>query len=171
MIRMSRNKSAGFSLVELVLATAILLIGVVAVVLLVPGAMQSNYRNRYDSTSVVMAEKLLDQMITQPLSATTFTDLDGHVISLGGAAGLQGNPLVTINNTARVDFSVPAVANYNFFYTDPNDASRVPYEVRWSVITTMQGVNVASKRYLVGVQRRQPSSVMYPVTLEAWVQQ
>jgi hypothetical protein len=34
----------------------------------------------------------------------------------------------------------------------------------------MQGTTVVSKRFLVGVWKRDPRSVTVPVTVEAWVQ-
>ncbi|MBI1750798.1 MAG: prepilin-type N-terminal cleavage/methylation domain-containing protein [Acidobacteria bacterium] len=162
----------GFTLVELMFSTAVLLIGAVAVVQLVPAALQSNLRNRYDSTAVVVAKRYLDQIVDQPLSAASFTDADGRTIFLGSVAapGLAGNPLRVVGVTARVDFTVGAVANYNLTYVDPNDAVGLSYEVRWTVVTSMQGTNVVAKRFLVGVWKRDPRQVTQPVTLDAWVQ-
>ncbi|MBI1750804.1 MAG: type II secretion system protein [Acidobacteria bacterium] len=168
----ARARRRGFTLIELAIATAMLLFGIAAVAQLVPGAMQSNLRNRYDSTAVVLAERLLNQMINQPLTATQFTDVDGRAIALGSVtlSGLSGNPLQVVANTSRVDFSVAAVASYNFTFVDPNDPAGIPYEVRWSVISTVSGTNAVSKRFLVGVWKRDPRGVTPPVTVEAWVQ-
>lgn len=169
----------GFTLVELVVAMGVMLFGIAAVAQLVPLALQSNTRNRHDSTAVVLAERLLNQMVTQQLSATQFTDVDGRVIMLGSvtASGLSGNPVIVVSARpngplvlVRIDFAANAVANYNFTYTNPNDALPIPYEVRWSVITNMQGPTIVSKRFLVGVWRRDPRGVTIPVTVEAWVQ-
>jgi len=60
---------AGFSMVELLIAIVILLVGVVAVAQLVPTAIQSNTRNRYDSTGLILAQRQLDLMTTQDLRA------------------------------------------------------------------------------------------------------
>jgi Tfp pilus assembly protein PilV len=176
---MALQRQRGFTMVELVIAMGMLMFGIVAVAQLVPLATKSNMRSRYDSTAVVLAERLLNQMINQPLTATQFTDIDGNVIQLGSVAanGLVGNPIVVVSyvtggpaNLVRVDFTVAAVANYNFIYTDPNASIAIPYEVRWSVVTSMSGTTVVSKRFLVGVWKRDPRSVTVPVTVEAWVQ-
>ena len=176
------SRARGFTLVELAIAMMVLLVGIAAVAQLIPISIQSNMRNRYDSTAVVMAERLLNQMVNQPLTATQFIDTydNNRVIMLGSVAanGLVGNPITIVSsappagplNLVRVDFSVPAVANYIFMAVDPNAAVPIPYEVRWSVITNMQGTVVVSKRFLVGVWKRDPRSVTPPVTVEAWVQ-
>ncbi len=162
----------GFSLIELMIAVAILLVGLVAVVEMIPLSIQSNARNRYDSTAVVLAERELNQIINQPLTATQFNDIDGRVIQLGSvvATGLTGNPVVVIGNSVRINFTGAPVANYNFTAIDPNAAIPIPYEVRWAVISNVQGTTVVSKRFLVGVWKRDPRGVTVPVTVEAWVQ-
>jgi prepilin-type N-terminal cleavage/methylation domain-containing protein len=169
----NRKRGArGFTFVEVLLAMVVLVVGLVAVVQLVPASIESNMRNRYDSNAVLIAERLLDQMLSQPITATTFVDADGRVIALGSvtASGLTGNPLVVMNGTARVNFAAPAVANYNFNYTVPNDPTGTIYQVRWGVISTVSGLNVVSKRFVVGVWRRDTRGVTQPVTLEAMVQ-
>jgi prepilin-type N-terminal cleavage/methylation domain-containing protein len=163
----------GFTLVELTIATAVLLFGVVAVMQLVPVAMESNLRNRYDTTSMVVAQRLLDQMMSQPVEATSFIDADGNVRQLGGlptATTIYGGPVTQVNKVARINFSPAAVANYNFVYIDPNDPARVPYEVRWAVVVVPQSGVVASKRFIVGAWRRDPRRITLPVTVEGWLQ-
>lgn len=60
---------AGFSMVELLIAIVILLVGVVAVAQLVPAAIQTNTRNRYDSTALILAQRQLDLMTAQDIRA------------------------------------------------------------------------------------------------------
>ncbi len=162
----------GFTLIELAIATMVLMFGVVAVMQLVPAAMQSNLRNRYDTTAVVLAQRELDQMITQPLSSLQFTDADGRVVALGDPTQVNqvvGGP-VQVGNTARINFNPAAVPNYNFVAVDPNDASGTAYEVRWAVITNAVGGTVVSKRFIVGAWRRDPTQIAPPVTVEGLVE-
>jgi len=163
----------GFTLIELAIATMVLMVGVVAVMQLVPAAMQSNLRNRYDTTAVVLAQRELDQMITQPLSSLQFTDADGRVIALGNPAQVNqvvGGPVQAVGNMARINFNPPAVANYNFVAVDANDASGTQFEVRWAVITNAVGGTVVSKRFIVGAWRRDPRQTAPPVTVEGVVE-
>src|SRR5580704_14859660 len=52
---------AGFSLLEMLFATVILLVGLVAVAQLVPASILLNWQNRYNSASTVFAQRELDQ--------------------------------------------------------------------------------------------------------------
>ena len=170
---LARWTERGFTLTELTIATLVLLVGSVAVMQLVPAAMQSNLRNRYDTTATVIAQRELDQMITQSLTSTSFVDADGRTIALGNVASVNqvvGGPVVAVGNTARIDFNGAAVANYNFTYTDLNDPGRTPYEVRWAVITNAVGGVPISKRFIVGAWKRDPRQTAPPVTVEGWVQ-
>lgn len=66
--RRPRSRAAGFSMVELLISIAILLIGVVAVAELVPRAIQSNFLFRYDSTALILAQRQLDGMAEQTMT-------------------------------------------------------------------------------------------------------
>ena len=70
-------------MLELAVATLILMVGIVGVVQLVPASQTSNLNNRVDTTAMVFAQREMDQMINQPLTSATFTDSDGRVINLG----------------------------------------------------------------------------------------
>ena len=168
----SANRRRGFTLIELMIAMAILLIGIVGVAQLIPLSIKSNMQNRYDSTAVVLAERELNQMINQPLTSPQFTDIDGRVIQLGSVAatGLVGTPIQIVGTTVRVDFTGAAVFDYTANLTDPNAAIPITYEMRWTVIGRVAAGTVVSKRFLVGVWKRDPRGVTVPVTVEATVQ-
>jgi len=107
-----RSGERGFSLLEMMFATIILLVGLVAVAQLVPTSILLNFRNRNDSAATVFAQRELDQMLDQPLSANSFTDAQGKVCQLGNSAtptpsnpnAFFGSPVVVINNLAFIDF-------------------------------------------------------------------
>jgi prepilin-type N-terminal cleavage/methylation domain-containing protein len=164
----------GFTLVELAIATVVLLVGAVAVMQLVPAAMQSNLNNRYDSAAAVLAQQLLDQISAQPLTATEFLANDGRVIQLGSAAfagQVQGGPVRIVRGMAQINFTADAVPGFNFQAVDENDATGTSYEVRWAVITTVSpSGTIVAKRFIVGAWRRDSREVTQPVTVDAWVQ-
>src|SRR6266850_3220020 len=91
----------GFSVLEMMIATVILLVGLVAIAQLVPASILLNYRNRTDSSALVFAQRELDQFLDQPLSAATFTDTLGNTCNLGNPTvtnSVQGSAVTTLNN-------------------------------------------------------------------------
>jgi len=169
----SRRSSSerGFSLLEMLIATVVLLVGIVSVVQLVPASLQSNKNNRQDTTATVIAQRELDQILNQPIQNTSFTDSDGHIIDLGDPTQnniVVGAPVIT--GTASIDFTQPAVAGYNFTYIDPSNQASANYEVRWAVITTSNAGNPVSKRIIIGSWHRDPRQFTQPVSIDTTVQ-
>ncbi len=173
----SRNQQKGFSILEMLLATVILLVGLVAIAQLVPASLLLNFRNRTDSSALVFAQRQLDQMIDQPLTSSSFLDVLGNTCQLGNPApanSVQGNNVVFINNETRIDFGgpvpPPAPTNgYGFTYQDPTDPSGTTYDVRWTVIVTGNGSTAASKRFILGVRQLGGNGYFLPITLDTMV--
>jgi hypothetical protein len=165
----------GFSILEMLLATVVLLVGLVAIAQLVPATIVLNFRNRTDSSALVFAQRELDQFIDQPLFVTTFTDTTGNTCALGSASpanAVQGSPVVVVNNQVVIDFSQALVTNYSFPipYQDPTDPSGVAYDVRWAVIVTGNGTAVSSKRFILGIRQNGGNSYFQPITLDTTVE-
>jgi hypothetical protein len=160
-------------MIELLVAAVILLFGVAMVVQLVPRAMQANLASKQDSTSVVIAERLLDQMLSQPVGSAAFNNAEGIACSLGSPAlaGFVGHPVMLAQNRVQINFGVQAITpGYGYNWRDPNDASGANYEVRWAVLTSSAGGAPVHKRFVVGVWKRGLGGQnALPVTLEAAV--
>jgi type II secretory pathway pseudopilin PulG len=168
-----RSSEGGFSLLEMMFATIILLIGLVAIAQLVPASILMNYRNRNDSTALVFAQRELDQMLDQPLGSISFTDSLLNTCSLGDPASpnvVQGSPVVAINNQALIDFTAAPVTNYSFTYPDPTDPNGSTYDVRWAVIISGNGASVSAKRIILGVRQQGGNGYFQPITLDTVVQ-
>lgn len=174
-----RSGTRGFSLIEVMIATVILLIGLVGIAQLVPASILINQKGRLDSTSLVFAQRELDQMLAQPLSSTTFLEANGvfcaSACSLGDPAtpGVAvGSPIVIVFNRPLIDFTAAPVDNYSFTYTDPSEPLGATYDVRWAVVTTVDasGTAVTGKRFLVGVRQLGGSNFIPAVTLDAMVE-
>src|SRR6202140_4060519 len=90
----------GFTLIELMIAVLVLVVGGVSVAELVPAAIFLNSRNRSDSSSLVYAQREMDQFVNQPLTGPiTFVDQQGKTCNLGGNTVFNtpvGSPVTTV---------------------------------------------------------------------------
>ena len=155
----------------MVFATFILLIGLIAVAQLVPASILMNNRNRTDTSSLVFAQREMDQMLVQSLNLLFFTDDENNLCYLGDPTQpnqVVGNPVVVLQNQALIDFSNPnPVPNYSFTYQDPNDPGGTTYDVRWAVITSVSNAGaITSKRIILGVRQQGGNGYFQPVTLD-----
>jgi prepilin-type N-terminal cleavage/methylation domain-containing protein len=191
----NREKERGFTLVEMLIATVVVLFGLVAVAQLVPTSVMLNSNNRNDSTALAFAQREMEMMRSQSLAMTMtptpnppgFQDPQGvtcypagQTCSLGDPTqpGLVvGCPVVPYNGGSVIDYSAPAASScapgYFFTYNDPNDPFNSTYDVRWAVITKVN-LNVpqmvTSRRIILGVFRTGMQSPTLPITLDVQVE-
>jgi prepilin-type N-terminal cleavage/methylation domain-containing protein len=168
------KREGGFSLIEMLFATVILLVGLVAIAQLVPASILLNYQNRNNSSALVFAQRELDQMLDQPLTSTVFTNAELQVCKLGDPAinnAAQGTQVLTnVQNQAVIDFN-STVDGYNFTYLEnPAIPNGLKYDVRWAVILTKVGTTVYSKRFILGIRQQGGTGYFPPITLEAMVE-
>jgi len=165
----------------MLVATLVVLVGLVAVAQLVPASVMINANNRNDGTALVFAQRQMEAIRAQPLGATTFSDPQGVYCPLGQTCQLGdatqpgsvvGSPAVVGNsNLAMIDFTATPVSGYSFTYTDPNDPFGASYDVRWAVVTVVNPQNVVTgKRILLGVFRRGMQAPTLPITLDTMVE-
>jgi len=169
----------GFSLLEMMFATLILLVGLVAVAQLVPASILMNYHNRSDSAAMVFAQRQLDTILDQPLNpvGNSFTDSRGNTYQLGDPTApnvLQGSNVVTLRGYNVINFSGALPQPYptdgfGFTYQDPTDPNGTTYDVRWAVIITGNGTTASSKRFILGVRQLSGSGFSLPITLDTMV--
>src|ERR1700720_1852711 len=124
-----RRMQRGFTLVEVLMAIVILLVGIVAVAQLVPASIGSNSANRNDSSALVFAQRQMDRFLSQPLNMNftppAFTEtIDGQTFTcyLGDPTqnnAVVGSPVSLFYSQLVINFSVLPVANYSFTYQDP----------------------------------------------------
>lgn len=165
----NRSRERGFTMAEVLVSIVILLSGLVMVAQVVPTAIGLNASNRRDSMALVIGQRVLDQMVSQPLTLAGFTDTLGCIWTLGNPAtpgALAGSPVIVANNRTVIDFTAAPVAGYSCTYRDPNDASQVTYDIRLAVIVYGVGGNANGKRFILGAVERGGNRPFQAVTLD-----
>ena len=183
----SRDGQRGFTLVEMLIATVIVIVGLVAVAQLVPTSVMLNSNNRNDGTALVFAQRemeaIREQTLSIPLSPLpTFSDPAGVTCPLGATCNLGdptqpnqfiGSPVV-LNSSGlpMINYAAAPVSGYAFTYTDPNDPFNSPYDVRWAVDTFTNPTThiVTGRRIILSVFRPGMRTLTLPVTLDSMVE-
>jgi Tfp pilus assembly protein PilV len=128
----ARNER-GMSLVELMIAMVVLLVGLVGSMALVAISMGNNGRSRQQGNSTIVSQLLTEKISS--VKATTsplliVTDCAGNNFNVSTVAP-GGSPLTAAGD---VDFTQAVVATYQMLYTDCGTAGRqVTYDVRWNI--------------------------------------
>jgi prepilin-type N-terminal cleavage/methylation domain-containing protein len=168
-------RERGFTLMEVLVATLLLVTGVVAVAQVIPVAVTANNVSRRDSTALVIAQREMSQMLEQPLTVFAFNDALGNACNLGnaGTPGVTvGSPVVVIANRPTINFAAGAVGGYSFTTpVDPEDPYRAQYDVRWAVITDGNGTTASSRRIILSARLLGGNRYYLPLTLDAMVEQ
>ncbi len=135
--------SRGFSLIELMIAMAVLAVGLLGGIVVIGVASANNGRSKLHSTAVTLAQSTMEKIVAIPANAvgtgaeTTMTDCTGNSFTIETAApgGTGGSDLISSGAFAgSVDFSKPVVANYAMAYTTCGTATTsVNYDVRWRI--------------------------------------
>jgi Tfp pilus assembly protein PilV len=162
----------------MMIALVILLVGLVAVAELVPASLTFNSSNRTDSVAMVVAQRVMDELLDQPISQQTCSnpscpDAGGSTWSIGNPASPntpQGNAVIVLNNIPAIDYTASPVLNYGLTYVDPNDPYGATYDVRWAVICSVNNGEVTAKRFIVGARQTGAIGLIMPVTLDTTVE-
>ncbi len=149
-----RRRQAGSTLLELMLAMVILVVGMMGGLALINLAIATNNRNKLDTAGTLLAQSVLEQILAQgATAASTFTVTDcagnSHVVDPRGNALGKGNGLT---KNGKIDFKSAHVPNYQMNYTVCQTAGQTAtYDVRWNV-TTWTSASTSTTTYTAVVR-------------------
>ena len=130
--RAPRNER-GMSLIELMIAMVVLMVGVIGSMSLVALSVGSNGRSRQQGNSTVVSQLLTEKISSVKASTSpnlTVTDCVGNNFTVSTTAP-GGSPLTAAGD---VDFSQAPVGNYQMLFTDCGTGGRkATYDVRWNI--------------------------------------
>lgn len=163
--RHSAGGQAGMSMIELLVAGMVMVVGFLGVMILITTAIATNNRNRLDSTGTMLAQAVMEQIKSGNIGSGTSLVSD-----------CSGNPPYTINTAiggapltgATIDYTQAQVSGYSMNYVICNGTSQTTYDVRWNVAAVGGNyiVTVSSK------MKNQGTNLRYfalPVTLRAYI--
>jgi len=138
--RIKSSKESGTSLIELMIACLVLMIGVMGVVSLIPIAIAENGRNRQQSNSTVIAQMVMEKIMSVPAGTATvlsISDCTPTAFSINTTGSAGAGTGATLLATGDVNFSAAAPAGYSMNYTacGPVGGAQSIYDVRWNIQT------------------------------------
>jgi len=136
------KNARGFTLVELTVAMFVLTVGVLGGMIMIVLGMTLDNTNRMDTTATNAAQAVMEQIAAVPanndvsLTVTDCVPTNLTVTTVGSAGGLGA----TLTANGDVDFTQPAVANYQINYTVcGTNGLQTTYDVRWRIVTLADG--------------------------------
>jgi Tfp pilus assembly protein PilV len=142
--RKARSSQRGMSLIELMIASLVLIVGVLGCAALIPTAIGTNSKNKQQSNSTVIAQMTMEKIMSLPTGTLTGTMTDcatppnTYTINTAGSTAGTGATLLA---TGTVDFSqtpgsAGAPAGYYLLYTTcSTTGGQAIYDVRWNIQT------------------------------------
>jgi prepilin-type N-terminal cleavage/methylation domain-containing protein len=131
--------SRGFSLIELMVAMAVLAVGLLGGITVIAVATANDGRSKLHSTAVTIAQSTMEKIVAIPTGAantqTTITDcVKSHIVETAVPAAV-GSPVLVDNGAfaGTIDFSQPTVTNYWMDYAICSTGANVTYDVRWRI--------------------------------------
>jgi prepilin-type N-terminal cleavage/methylation domain-containing protein len=122
----------GMTLIELMIAMVVLLVGVIGSLALIGYAIGGNNRNKQQSNATVIAQMMSEKISSQKatvsnnLVVTDCTNTSSTVYTAAGGGSLT--------SSGDVDMTQAAVTGYQMYYTDCGTNGRqMVYDVRWTI--------------------------------------
>jgi prepilin-type N-terminal cleavage/methylation domain-containing protein len=135
--------SRGFSLIELMIAMTVLVVGLLGGIVVIILSSANNGKSKLHTTAATMAESTMEKIVAIPQNAvgtaaqTQITDCAGNTFTIETAQNVAGAGPALITNGAfagSVDYSQPPVPNYSMQYVMcSTGATGMTYDIRWRI--------------------------------------
>jgi prepilin-type N-terminal cleavage/methylation domain-containing protein len=160
--------AAGFTLIEVIIASVVMVVGVLAMSGLVALAVQSNGHSRLDTTAVMLTQAVTEQVASGVNFSSTIggtgvaklTDCGTHDSTnpWNVDSGPGGSPLAS----GKIDFSQAKVSGYSMDYVVCNGSTKTTYDVRWNISPLATGATTHTN--ILTVAARMENGGIGPLT-------
>jgi prepilin-type N-terminal cleavage/methylation domain-containing protein len=167
----------GMSLIELMIASFVLTVGVLGCAAVIPLAIGTNFKNRQQSNSTVIAQMTMEKISSASAggsAALIITDCLGaaNTINIIGSTAGTGAALLSTGSAdfSRLQGSSGAPAGYYMSYTSCGTSGRQSiYDVRWNVQTPSSYVSLVTVSAKMKSSGTNPNLLSLPVTIRTIV--
>ena len=174
-LRQAGLNQAGFTLIEVLIAGALLVFGIMTMAGLVGLAVKNNGHSRLDSTATMLNQAVVEQLVNginnkEIASATsaTIADCNGGAGSTNWTIDSDG-PGAPLDSKGNIDFSSAQVSGYYMNYAVCTGNRQVTYDVRWN-ITAPDGTSHTSILTVGSRLQGGPSNIInFPINMHVMV--
>jgi Tfp pilus assembly protein PilV len=157
-----RNSEAGITLIETMMAGAILVIGSLSMIGLIINSISTNNRNKIDSTQTMLAESILEQINSTLIgtASSILIDCAGNTWTVNAAVPVAGYAGARLSGSAIDYTEASPPAGYHMDYVLSTPCQPAPtgvvqgtYDVRWHLETVGTGATLTNS-YLLTVSAK-----------------
>jgi Tfp pilus assembly protein PilV len=166
--RRQRSGQAGVTMIELMIAGVVMVVGFLGMMILITTAIATNNRNKMDTNATLAAQMVFEEIRSDIATGAspTLTDCGGNTWTIGVGSNTVGSTTGATLNGANIDFTAAKVTDYSMDYkVCTANGGQATYDVRWNVQTLTSGASLVT----VGAKARGASSDLkyfaLPVTL------
>ena len=141
-MRRKPHPESGMTMIELLIAGVVLVVGMLAIMVLLGLATGNNGRSKVDSTATMLSQAVVEQISAVlagggPGSVVDNNNCDGtgNTWVIDATAGAPPNGAGAPLLGAKIDFTAAAPAGSQMNYVDCAGTVRSVYDVRWNVQT------------------------------------
>jgi Tfp pilus assembly protein PilV len=166
--RRRMHAEAGLTMIELLFAGMIMVVGFLGLMVLIVTAIGYNNRNKMDTNATLAAQMVFEEVRSNLINGTAppVTDCAGNSWPIGMGSTTIGTSVGAPLTGSNIDFTQTPVTNYQMYYTICTaNGTTATYDVRWNIKKLTGGVS----RVTVGARPKGASSDLkyfaLPVTL------
>ena len=135
----------GMSLLEVMVAMVVLMVGVGGCIAAIPFAIRTNFSNRQQSNSTVLAQMVIEKIMSVPTgtTSTAITDCGGTSNTINTTAGGE-----SVLSSGAIDYTATKPTGYYMNYTTcGSNGQQMVYDVRWNItaLGDVKLITVSSK--------------------------
>lgn len=148
MIRRRRVRGqAGVTMIELMIAGVVMVVGFLGMMILITTAIATNNRNKMDTNATLAAQMVFEEIRSDIATGAspTLTDCGGTSWTIGVGSNTVGSNTGATLSGASIDFTASKVTNYSMSYqVCTANGGQATYDVRWNVQTLTGGVSLVT---------------------------